>query len=177
MIIWVVKIFFFPVQFSCVFLPPLLNISASVRSRLFLSFIEPIFTWNVPLVSLIFLKRSLVFPILIFLYSFALITEEGFLISPCYSFISAFKWAYLSFSPLLFISLLFTGICKVFVVVVVVVWHLFFLEMVLISVSCTVSWTSIHGSSVSLSDLIPRIYFLLPLYNPWGSDSGHTWMV
>ena len=40
--------------------------SASVRSLPFLSFIEPIFAWNVPLVSLIFLKRSLVFPILLF---------------------------------------------------------------------------------------------------------------
>ena len=33
-----------------------------------------------------FMQRSLVFPILFFfLYFFALITEEGFLISPCYS--------------------------------------------------------------------------------------------
>ena len=40
--------------------------SASVRSILFLSFIEPLFAWNVPLESLIFLKRSLVFPILLF---------------------------------------------------------------------------------------------------------------
>jgi len=40
--------------------------SDSVRSILFLSFIEPIFAWNGPLVSLIFLKRSLVFPILLF---------------------------------------------------------------------------------------------------------------
>ena len=32
----------------------------------FLSFIVPIFAWNVPLVSLIFLKRTLVFPILLF---------------------------------------------------------------------------------------------------------------
>ena len=39
--------------------------SASVRSIPFLSFIEPIFAWNVPLVSQI-LKRSLVFPILLF---------------------------------------------------------------------------------------------------------------
>jgi len=39
---------------------------ASVRSIPFLSFIVPIFAWNVPLVSLIFLKRSLVFPILLF---------------------------------------------------------------------------------------------------------------
>ena len=40
--------------------------SASIRSIQFLSFIELIFAWNVPLVSLIFLKRSLVFPILLF---------------------------------------------------------------------------------------------------------------
>ena len=39
--------------------------SASLRSIPFLSFIEPIFAWNVHLVSLIFLKRSLVFPILL----------------------------------------------------------------------------------------------------------------
>ena len=40
--------------------------SASVRSRPFLSFIELIFAWNVPLVSLVFLERSLIFPILSF---------------------------------------------------------------------------------------------------------------
>ena len=34
--------------------------SVSVRSIPFLSFIEPIFSWNVPLVSLMFSKRSLV---------------------------------------------------------------------------------------------------------------------
>ena len=32
--------------------------SASVRPRPFLSFIKPIFAWNVPLVSLVFLKKS-----------------------------------------------------------------------------------------------------------------------
>ena len=40
--------------------------SAFVRSILFLPFIEPIFAWNVSLVSLLFLKRSLVFSILLF---------------------------------------------------------------------------------------------------------------
>ena len=45
---------------------PFLISYAFVRSILFLSFIVPIFAWNVPLVSLIFLKRSLVFPILLF---------------------------------------------------------------------------------------------------------------
>ena len=41
--------------------------SASVKSLPFLSFIEPIFAWNVPLVSLTFLKRSLSFPFYCFL--------------------------------------------------------------------------------------------------------------
>ena len=61
--------------------------STSVRSILVLSLIVPIVAWNIPLVSLIFLKRSLIFPILLFpfLSFFALIAEEGFLISPCYS--------------------------------------------------------------------------------------------
>ena len=39
---------------------------ASFRSILFLFFIVPVFAWNVPLVALIFLKRSPVFPILLF---------------------------------------------------------------------------------------------------------------
>ena len=59
--------------------------SASVRSLPFLSFIEPVFAWNVPLVSLLFLRRSLVFLVQLFSFFFALIAEEGFLISPCYS--------------------------------------------------------------------------------------------
>ena len=48
----------------------------------------------------------------VFLCLFALIAEEGFLISPCYFWNSAFRCLYLSFSPLLFTSLLFTAICK-----------------------------------------------------------------
>ena len=39
---------------------------ASVRFIPFLSFIGPIFSWNVLLVSLIFLKRFLIFPFLLF---------------------------------------------------------------------------------------------------------------
>ena len=50
--------------------------SASVRSIPFLSFIVPIFAWNVPLVSLVYLKRSLVFPILLF-SSISLIDQRG----------------------------------------------------------------------------------------------------
>ena len=49
---------------------------------------------------------------IIFLYFFALITEEGFLISPCYSLGSAFKWEYLSFSLFPFTFVLSSAICK-----------------------------------------------------------------
>ena len=60
--------------------------SASVRSLPFLSFIKPIFAWNITLLSLIFLEEiSSLSHSVVFLYFFALITEEGFLISPCIS--------------------------------------------------------------------------------------------
>ena len=81
------------------------------RSIPFLSFIVPIFAWNVPLVSLIFFKRSLVFPILLFLYFFALITKEGSLISPCYSLKFCIQMGISFLFSLPFASLLFTGIC------------------------------------------------------------------
>ena len=53
-------------SFSVYFCHLFLISYVSVRSLPFLFFIVPIFAWNVPLVSLIFLKRSLVFPILLF---------------------------------------------------------------------------------------------------------------
>ena len=114
---------------------------------------------------------------IVFLYFFALITEEDFLISPCYSLELAFKWVYLSFSPLLFASLLLTAICKAssdkkshFAFL-----HSFFLGMVLIPVSCTMSRNSVHSLSGTLSsDLVPYIYFSFPLYNHKGFDLGHT---
>ena len=124
--------------------------SSSVRSISFLSIIEPIFAWNVPLVSLIFLKRSLVFPILFLLfvfYFFALITEEGFLNSPCY-FLELCIQMGISF---LFASLLFTAICKASSDSQFAFLHFFFLGMVLLPVSYTMSWTSTHSSSGILS--------------------------
>ena len=87
-----------------------LTSSASVRSVPFLSFIEPIFAWNVPLVSLIFLKRSLVFPILLFSsISLHWSLRKAFLSLLAILWNSAFRCLYLSFSPLLFTSLPFTA--------------------------------------------------------------------
>ena len=131
------------------------------RSIPFLSFIVPIFAWNVPLEYLIFLKRSLVFPILLsFSISLHWLLSKAFLSLFAILWNSAFKWVYLSFSPLPLAYFLFSAISNHFAFL-----HFFFLGMVLIPVSCTMSWTSIHSSSGTLSELIPWIYLSLPLYN------------
>ena len=87
--------------------------SSSVSSIPFLSFIKPIFVWNVPLVSLIFLKRSQVVPLLFFAsISLHWSLKKAFLSLLAILWNSAFRCLYLSFSPLLFTYLLFTAICK-----------------------------------------------------------------
>ena len=109
--------------------------SASVRSIPFLSFTEPIFAWKVPLVSLIFLKRSLVFPILLFSsISLHWSLRKAFLSLLASLWNSAFKWVYLSFSPLPVTSFLFTAICKTSSDNHFAFLHFFSLWMVLITV-------------------------------------------
>ena len=127
---------------------------------------------------LIFLKRSLVFLILLFSsISLHWSLKKAFLSLLAVLWNSAFRWVYLSFSPLPLASLLFSAICKAFSDNHFAFLHFFFLGMVLITASYTVSWTSIHSSSGILSDLIPWTYLSLPLYNRKGFDLGHTWMV
>ena len=99
--------------FCIVLLCILTTSSASVRSIPFLSFIEPIFAWNVPLVSLIFLKRSLLFPILLFPFiSCHWSLRKAFLSLLAIVWNSSFRWLCLSFSSLTSASLLFTVMCK-----------------------------------------------------------------
>ena len=146
LIIWVMKIFF--VHFFCVFLHLFLISSASVRSIPFLSFIVPIFAWNVSLVSLIFLKRSLVFPILLFSSTSLYWSLRKALLSLlAILWNSAFKWIYLSFSPLPLASLLFTAICKASSGNHFAFLYFYFLGIVLIPASCIISGTSVHSSS------------------------------
>ena len=117
-----------------------------------LSFIEPIFAWTVPLVSLIFLKRSLVFPILWFSSIFLCTDHWGRL-----SYLSLLFFGILHSNGyifpflLCFHFLLFTAICKASSDSHFAFSHFFFLGMVLITVSCTMSWTSVHSSSGTLS--------------------------
>ena len=111
---------------------------------------------------------------IVFLTFFALITEEGLLISPCYylelciqlgiSFLFSFAFGFFSFhgyllghlrQPFSFFAFLFLG-------------------NDLDPVYCTMSQICIHSSSGTLSDLVPQIYFSLPLYSRKGFDLGHT---
>ena len=148
---------------------------ASFMSIPFLSFIEPIFAWNVPLVPLIFLKRSLVFPILLFSsISLHWSLRKAFLSLLAILWNSAFKWEYLSISPLPLAALLFSAIYKASLDKHLAFLHFFFLDMVLIPVSCTESRASVHSSSGTLSDLIPWFYLSLPLYNHKGFVLGRT---
>ena len=109
-----------------------------------------------------------------FLSFCALITEEGFLISPCYSLELCIQMGISFLFSLPFISLLFTAICKASSDSYFAFLHFFFLEMVLIPISHTVSRTSVRSSSGTLSDLVPSFHFSLPLYSHKGSDLGHS---
>ena len=105
---------------------------------------------------LIFLKKSLVFPILLFSSIFLhWLLRKAFLSLLAILWNSAFTWEYLSFSPLHFTSLHFTAICKASSDNHFAFLHFFSMGMVLIPVFCTMSRTSIHSSSGSLSDLAP----------------------
>ena len=79
----------------------------------FLSFVVPICGQNVPLIFPIFLKGSLVFPFLLFSSSFMHCSlKKAFLSLLTILWNSVFSWLYLSLSPLLFVSLLSSPICK-----------------------------------------------------------------
>ena len=92
------------------------------------------------MVSLIFLKRSLVFPILLFSsISLHWSLRKAFLSLLAILWNSAFKWEYLYFSPLLFTSLLFTAMCKTSSDNHFAFLHFFSLGMVLIPASCTMN--------------------------------------
>ena len=98
---------------SSVFLPPTLIYCASVQSLPVLSFMVPILAWNTLLITPVFLKRSLVFPILLFSsISLHCSFKKSLLSFFAFLWNSAFSWVYLSLSPLLFASLLSSYIYK-----------------------------------------------------------------
>ena len=119
------------------------------------------------LISPIFLKRSLVFPILLFSsisLHWSLRKALLFLLGLLWN--SAFRWIYLSFSPLPLASLLFTTFVRPPQTAIL---------LFCISFSWGWSWSlspvqchkplSIVLQTLCLSDLIPGIYLSLSLYN------------
>ena len=91
---------------------------------------------------------------IVFLYFFAFITEEGFLISPCYSLELRIQME--SIFPFLFCLCLFTAICKASSDNQFAFLHFFFLGMVSITASSQCHEPlSIVLQALCLSDLIP----------------------
>ena len=151
---------------------------ASVKSIPFLSFLVPIFAWNVPLVSLIFLKWSLVFTILLFFsVSLNCSLKNAFLSllailwnshSVRYIFLFLFCLLFLFFSQLFVrppqTTTLSSYICFP--------WGWFWSPA---PIQCYKP-LSIVLQVLCLPDLIPWIYLSPPLYNHKRFDLGHTWM-
>ena len=133
---------------SSVYSCHLLISSASVRSIPFLSFIEPIFALNVLfnfLEEISSLSHSIVF-----LYFCALIAEEGFLISPCYSLELCIPMGVSFLFSLVFHFPSFLSYFQGLLRQPFAFSHFFFLGMILVPASYTMSQTSIHSSSGTL---------------------------
>ena len=137
--------------------------SASVRSIPFLSYFMPIFACKIPLVSQ-FSSRDFqsfpfyCFPLFLCIDYWGMLSYLSLLsLELCIQLVICFLFSF-AFSFSSFLSYLEGLLRQPFGFL-----HFFFLGMVLITASYTMSWTSIHSSSGTLSNLIPWIYFSLPL--------------
>ena len=140
-----------------------------------LAFIMPILAF---LIYPVFLKRSPVFCILLFFFfpyiSLHCSLKKAFLSLLAILRNSTFSWRHLSLSPLPFISLLSSAMCKVSSDNHLAFLHFFFFGMVLPSPSIQCyELQSIDLEAHCLPDLIPCIY-LSPLYNNKGFDLGDS---
>ena len=100
------------------------------------------------LISPMFLKSSLVFPILLFSsISVHCSFKKAFLSLLAILWNSTFSWVYLSLSPFPFPPLLSSAICKASLDNHFALLDFFLFGMVLVTASCTMLWTSIHSSS------------------------------
>ena len=106
--------------------------------------------WNVPLIFSVFLKRSLVFHFLLFSSISLHCSLKKALSFLAILWNSAFSWVYLSLSPLLFASLLFSAIGKASSDNHCAFLGFFRFGMALFAASCAVLLTSVHSSSGTL---------------------------
>ena len=123
--------------------------SAYVRSLQLLSFTMLILAWKVLLVSPIFLKKFLVFLILLFSSISLHCLRRPFYLSLLFlGFSIQLGISFLSLLPFAF--LLFSAICYTSSDHHFALMDFFFFGMVLVTVLCTILWTSIHSSSGTL---------------------------
>ena len=177
MVIQVIKTFFW--YSSSVYFATcsqsLLLLSLPNRSLPFLSFMVPILPWNISLISPIFLKKYLVFPILLFSSIFFCIVPlrrlpflslllSGILHSVGYIF------PYLPCLSLLFFPQLFVKPPRIITLSLCLLAFLF-LWTVLVTASCTILWISVHSSSGILATKSNPL-------NPFviSTDLSHIWM-
>jgi len=134
--------------------------SASVRSILLLSFFVPIFAWNVSFVSLILLKGSLVFPILLFSsISLHCSLRKAFFSLLAILWNSVFRWKFLSFSPLSFASILYSANVRSPQAIILPVCTFFLGDYFDHHLLYNVTTLSIVLQALCLSDLVPWICY------------------
>jgi len=148
MVFRVIKMFLY--SFSVYSCHLFLIASISVRSLLFLSYFVPIFAWNVPLVSPVFLMISLGFPILFFSVSLHVSLKKAFL-SLLVLWNSTFTWLlsfpfFFAFCVSSFLSYFKASSDNHYALL-----HFFFFLIVLVTTSCTILLTSFHSSAGILS--------------------------
>ena len=128
-----------------------------------------IFGWNAPLMFPVFLKGSLVAPLLLFSSSFmhCSLKKAFSLLAALWN--SAFSWMHLSVSPLLFDSLHSSTICKASSDKHFAFLLSFFFRMVLFVTSCTILQTFVHSfSGTLLTRSSPLNLFITSTVNPYG---------
>ena len=114
--------------------------SVSPRSLPFMFFIVPVFGQNTPLLSSVFLKRSLVFPPLLFSSSLIYCSWKRAFSLHVVLRKSAFIWIHLSLLPFCYC---FFSCCKAFSDNHFALLFFFFFGMVLFTSSCTIV-TDLH---------------------------------
>ena len=145
-------------------------ISSSLRSLVSVLYCTHICV-KCPLAYLVFLKRCLVFLILLF----SSVSLHCSLKKAFFSLLPVFLEICIQMGiSFLFASLLFSAICKAASDNHFAFLHLFLLGLVLVTTSCSMLQASAHSSSGILSDLIPLIYLSLLPYNHKGFVLGHN---
>ena len=118
--------------------------TAAYQAPLSMGFSRQDYWSGVPLLSPL---RFLVFPILLFSsISLHWLLRRAFLSLLAILWNCAFRWVYLSFSPLPFTCLFFSAIYKASSDSCFAFLHFFFSGMVLITTFCTMLWTSSPNS-------------------------------